>query len=174
MRFVSCRLIFGDSAYSLSDVLITPYPEDQSRTDDNKCLSNVRLSQARVEMTEDIYGMLKRRFPILKYLRVDLPNAIKIIAAAAVLHNIGLDWVDPVPVDDHPNLFNIQEPEQPPHIAVEQINIVNVLNPAARRHSAAVARDNYRAMMDPIPTDREVRKMVIHRAEAEARRQARR
>jgi hypothetical protein len=45
---------------------------------------------------------------------VDLPNAIKVITAAAVLHNIGLDWVDPVPVDDHPNLFNIQEPEQPP------------------------------------------------------------
>jgi hypothetical protein len=57
--------------------------------------------------------MLRQRFAILKYLRVDLPNAIKIITAAAVLHNIGLDWVDPVPVDDHPNLFNIQEPEQP-------------------------------------------------------------
>jgi hypothetical protein len=167
-------LLFGDSAYSLSDVLITPYPEDQSRTDDNKCLFNVRHSQARVEMTEDIYGMLKRRFPFVKYLRVDLPNAIKIIAAAAILHNIGLDWADPVPVDDHPNLLNVQEPEQPPHIPADHINIVNVLNPAARRNSAAVARDNYRRMMDPIPTDREVRKMAIHRAEAEARRQARR
>jgi hypothetical protein len=66
-------------------VLITAYLEDQSRTDDNKCLFNVQHLQARVEMTEDVYGLLKQRFPFVKYLRVDLPNAIKIIGAPAHL-----------------------------------------------------------------------------------------
>jgi hypothetical protein len=83
-------LFLGDSGYALSDVLITPCPEDQSRADDNKCLFNVRHSQAQVEQTEDIYEMLKRSFPYVKYLRVDLQNAINIIATATILHNIAL------------------------------------------------------------------------------------
>lgn len=167
------RYCLADSAYSLSDVLITPYPEEQSRADDNKCLFNIRLSQARVEMTEDIYGMLKRRFPILKYLRVDLHNAINIIVSCAILHNISIEWADTMPLDDHPNLLNIREPPQPPHIPLHEVNIVNDLNPAERRNRAAVCRDNYRAMMDPVASERELHRMAIHRAEAEARRQAR-
>jgi len=168
------RFFLGDSGYALSDVLITPYPEDQSRADDNKCLFNVRHSQARVEQTEDIYGMLKKRFPYVKYLRVDLPNAIKIIATAAILHNIALDWADPMPVDNHPNFRNLPVPDQPPHVDANEVVIVNDLNAEERRIRASVSRDNYRSLMDPNPTDRERRKMAIHRAEAEARRLARR
>jgi len=167
-------MVLGDSGYALSDVLITPYPEDQSREDDNKCLFNVRHSQARVEQTEDIFGMLKRRFPYLKYLRVDLANAINIIATSAVLHNIALDWADPLPLDDHPNLPNLPVLEQPPHVDADQVVIVNDLNAEERRLRASVARDNYRSLMDPNATERELRKMAIHRAEAEARRLARR
>jgi hypothetical protein len=125
-------------------------------------------------MTENIYGMLKRRFPIVKYLRVNLQNAINIIVSAAILHNISLDWADTMPRDDHPNLLNIREPPQPPHVQLNEVNIINQLNPAERRNRAAVCRDNYRAMMDPVPTEREIRRMAIHRAEAEVRRHGRR
>jgi hypothetical protein len=98
----------------------------------------------------------------------------RLLQLLPILHNIGLDWSPPVLEDDHPNLLNIQEPKQPPHIPADQINIVNDLNPAARRNSAAVARDNYRRMMGPFPTDCEVRKMAFHPTVAEARWQARR
>ena len=40
------RFILGDSAYPLSNVFMTPYSEDESRNDDNKCLYNIRHSQA--------------------------------------------------------------------------------------------------------------------------------
>jgi hypothetical protein len=118
--------------------------------------------------------MLKRRFPYVKYLRVDLHNAINIIATAAILHNIALDWADPLPLDDHPNLANIPAPDQPPHVDANEVVIVNDLNAEERRLRASVSRDNYRSLMDPDATDREIRKMAIHRAESEARRLARR
>ena len=92
--------------------------------------------------------------------------------ASAVLHNIALDWQDEMPVDDHPALMPMAEPPQPPNVPA--IQVVNNLPVAERRQRAGVMRDNYRAMMDPVPTAREVRRMAVHRAEAEARRQARR
>jgi hypothetical protein len=67
----------------------------------------------------------------------------RLLELLPILHNIGLDWAHLVLVDDHPNLLNVQEPKQPPHIPADQINIVNVLNPAARRNSPAVSRDNF-------------------------------
>ena len=140
------RLILGDSAYALSDVLFTPYPEDQARTDDNKCLFNVRHSQARVEMTEDIYGIVTRRFPLTKHMRVDFDNAI----------NIALDWADPMPQDDHPNLNKVPEAAHPPQQDYADVVLLNGLNPFHRRNIAAVARNHYRAMMDPVPTEREM------------------
>ena len=47
-------------------------------------------------MMENIYGMLKRRFPIAKFLPVNLNNAIKIIVACAVLYNMALGFNDEV------------------------------------------------------------------------------
>jgi len=123
-------------------------------------------------MTEDIYGMLKRRFPIIKFMRTNLRNSINIILSTAVLHNIALEWQDPMPQDDHPALMHIPDPPQPAH--ADPVNVINALEPAERRQRAATMRDNYRAMMDPVATAREVRRMAMHRAEAEARRQARR
>ena len=61
--------ILGDSAYPLSDHCLTPYPEEQAQEDFNKALFNIRHSGARVEHTECVYGMLKRRFPIIKQIR---------------------------------------------------------------------------------------------------------
>ena len=61
--------ILGDSAYPLSDHCLTPYPEDQAQEDFSKALFNIRHSGARVEQTECVYGMLKKRFPIIKYIR---------------------------------------------------------------------------------------------------------
>ena len=94
------RFVLGDSAYPQSEVMMTPYPEDQIQNDDNKCLFNVRHSSARCEMTECIYGMLKRRFPILVWMRNKLQNAIKIIMCCVILHNIAIEWNEPLPEDE--------------------------------------------------------------------------
>ena len=55
-------------------------------------------------MTENIYGILKRWFPICKYIRCELPNSVRIVQAYAVLHNIAIDWRDAEPAHPHPQL----------------------------------------------------------------------
>ena len=64
---------------------------------DRKCLFNVRHSHARVRMTENIYEILKRRFPISKYIRCYVPNAVRIVQACAVLNNMAIVWRDAEP-----------------------------------------------------------------------------
>ena len=47
--------------------------------------------------------MWKQRFPIIKGLRSHYDNAIEIIMATAVLHNLSVMWKDPFPEADHPD-----------------------------------------------------------------------
>ena len=67
--------MLADSAYPLSHYCLTPYDEQESQTSDSKCLFNVCHSQAPVKVTEDIYGMLKKRFPLIKHIRLHINNA---------------------------------------------------------------------------------------------------
>ena len=108
-KFPQCYVL-GDSAYAQADCLLTPYPEEQSRQDDFKCLLNVRQSGARVQMTENIYSMLKRRFPFIKFSRVIVDNLIKVTPATAVLHNLALDFADEMPEDNHSGY--VEEPDE--------------------------------------------------------------
>ena len=156
---------------------MTPYPEDQSRADDSKCLYNDCHSQARTEMTECIYGMLKQRFPIVKFIRAKLSNAIKIFQACAVLHNMAVEFRDEVPQAPHPNYREevvADQPNDDNDVPQNQHHIVNMLNPRERREQGMNARDNWRRAMDPTPTQSEVRKIANHRVEAEIRRMTRR
>ena len=108
---------------------------------------NVRHLKARVQMTENIYGILKRRFPICKYIRCELPNAVRVVQACAFLHNIAIDWRDAEPVHPHPNY---QDPgaeqglDQPGNVQVDELFIQIVLNPRDRRHQGMNARENWR------------------------------
>ena len=47
--------------------------------------------------------MLKTRFPILKGLRSHYDNALEVIMATAVLHNICILWKEPLPDADNPD-----------------------------------------------------------------------
>ena len=58
--------VLGDAAYPISDHCLTPYSENEAQASFSKALFNIRHSGARVEQPECIYGMLKRRFPIVK------------------------------------------------------------------------------------------------------------
>jgi hypothetical protein len=92
-------LIAGDSAYPISPVLMKPFSNAEAANDNDKRLFNQRLSGLRTVMTENVYGVLKRRFPCLREMRNHLPTAKKIIVATAVLHNLAILWNDEVPVE---------------------------------------------------------------------------
>ena len=46
----------GDSAFAITDVMMMPYPKPEAETDRTKALFNIRLSGARMSMTENIFG----------------------------------------------------------------------------------------------------------------------
>jgi hypothetical protein len=68
-------LLAGDSAYPISHILVKPYPVDEAAGDASKRLFNQRLSGARTVMTENVYGVMKRRMACLNQLRCHLPLA---------------------------------------------------------------------------------------------------
>ena len=83
-----------------------PFSEREINATDTQLLKkkmryfNKRLSGARTEMTENVYGKLKRRWQILKNMTLHLPRAFKAIKACAILHNICVDWNLEIPEDD--------------------------------------------------------------------------
>jgi len=94
--------IVGDSAYPISRSLIKPLrdtPTAQHRQ------FNKALTALRTVCTENIIGILKRRFPCLRMgLQTRLTRALKIIRATGVLHNLTIVFNDSTPdgtdVDD--------------------------------------------------------------------------
>ena len=82
-------LIAGDSGYPISEVLIKPFTTAEAANDPRKRLFNRRHSGLRTVMTENIFGVWKRKFPILKGLRTDFNFSQKIILACAILFNLG-------------------------------------------------------------------------------------
>jgi DDE superfamily endonuclease len=80
----------GDSAYPISDVLVKPYPNQEAIRDQRKRLFNSRLCGLRTEMSENVFGIWKQRFPCLRSLRCHYEKAKKMIIATAVLHNLAI------------------------------------------------------------------------------------
>ena len=62
-------LIAGDSGYPISEVLIKPFNIDEASRDRRKRIFNRKHSGARTVMSENIFGVWKRRFPVIKSLR---------------------------------------------------------------------------------------------------------
>lgn len=87
-------LVAGDSGYPISDVLIKPFSMNEASGDRRKRMFNRRLSGARTVMSENIYGVWKRRFPIIKSLRTGFLFSQKIICATAILFNLGRMWAE--------------------------------------------------------------------------------
>jgi hypothetical protein len=59
----------GDSAYPGSDTLVKPYPNQEAIRNPRKRLFNSRLCGLRTEMSENVFGIWKGRFPCLRNLR---------------------------------------------------------------------------------------------------------
>ena len=107
-------------------------------------------------MTELIFGRLKRRWPIVKSLRVEYSNAVNIIMAAAILHNVGVRWQDEA--DDLPDLAPPLDHDD--RLANERFRpgMPEGARRLRTRREGEEVRDNLRLNMPP-PSQRELRKM---------------
>lgn len=92
-------LVAADSAFPISDVLIKPYSTREAEQDPLKARFNTRLSQIRTVMTENLYGALKRRYPVVKNLRSHYPSAKEDIYCVFALNNLAETWAEPLPPD---------------------------------------------------------------------------
>ena len=100
-----------------------------------------------------------------------MENAVKITQAAAILHNIALEWHDPLPGDNHPDL---EDDLVVPLVAPPLPEPVFEENRDLQRQRAQRLRDMYRELLNQDATEQEQQKMARHRATvAEIRRRRR-
>ena len=116
--------------------MITPFKRNVPDYNNDKILFNIRHSGARTEMTENIYGLWKRRFPILNCVRLHLQNAIAVIEVTEILHNISILWGDLVPRE-------MMDEAPPGHDDAPEDDIVvdNRVPDDVRRQQGFAARD---------------------------------
>lgn len=96
-REMGDSLLLGDSGYGLTNYLITPLANPQTRIESLFNESQIRTRN----VVERSYGVWKRRFPILSQgMRVSLERSKAIIVATAVLHNLAIAEKDGLPPYD--------------------------------------------------------------------------
>eukprot|EP00800_Vazella_pourtalesii_P014201 TRINITY_DN3560_c0_g1_i5.p1 TRINITY_DN3560_c0_g1~~TRINITY_DN3560_c0_g1_i5.p1 ORF type:complete len:141 (+),score=6.41 TRINITY_DN3560_c0_g1_i5:465-887(+) len=89
--------ILGDSGYMLRPYLLTPYRQPTSTPQSNY---NYAHKSTRV-IIEQTFGRWKRRFPSLhREVRMDSDKVCAIIISYAVLHNITIQWKQPLLEDE--------------------------------------------------------------------------
>ena len=74
-------------------MLVTPISSKEGENDLKKRLFNLRHTGLRTEYTENIFGMCKQRFPIVRSLRNHFDNALEIVMTIAILHNLAVLWI---------------------------------------------------------------------------------
>lgn len=108
-------MLVGDSAFSLSRILMKPYPFSDEM-DEKKKHFNLKLSSAR-RVVENAFGHLKARFrKVGKGLEVKITNCSTIIKACCVLHNflnLHNDALNQKWVQDLRRAESIERREQP-------------------------------------------------------------
>lgn len=81
---------------------------------------------------ERLFGVLKRRFPVLAYgLRLKLQTNLAVIVATTVLHNIAIN-------------MNEEHPPAPENIILEELNYLIQMEQIPPLHNNDVGNFNYR------------------------------
>ena len=88
-------VLLGDSAYACKTYMMTPFP-----TPAIPCERKYNIAHARTRVTvEQTFGIMKRRFGILqKPMRLIPVKACKAIVSCVVLHDLGIDINDIIPL----------------------------------------------------------------------------
>lgn len=85
IEFLSYIIIVGDSAYNTRPYLLTPMLNPTTAAENLYNSAHIRTRN----VIERLFGVWKRRFPILAYgCRLKINNLLIVIVATAVLHNI--------------------------------------------------------------------------------------
>ncbi|KAK4885926.1 hypothetical protein RN001_002197 [Aquatica leii] len=117
----------SDSGYPIKNYFLTPLSNPNNRQERLYNESHIRSRN----VVERLFGVWKRRFPILAYgIRLKLDTAMAVIVATAVLHNIALEIneeLPPCPNDlERENLKNLIENGQINYIHNEEIRLDHV------------------------------------------------
>ena len=93
-------------------------------------------------MTENIYGIWKRRFPVLTNMRFHHEKAMKTVVATAVLHNFAIaekdenveDFEELPAYEDHPQIFveDLRAPDQVRRAGMQTRNNIVAMMPGPR------------------------------------------
>ena len=99
-------------------------------------------------MSECLFGVWKRRFPILKSLRTDHNLSQKIVVATAILQNIARLWDDETPEDDEDDQAgdSAADSDDESQEGVDDFTVQDAV-PATIRLKGQVMRDRLRDMM---------------------------
>ena len=93
--------LVGDSAYPLTRWMMKPFAQREITGHPRRRAFNRALSGARTELTENVIGLMKQRWPCLRMgIRMQPDRASKVILACATLHNLGINLQDPLPQDE--------------------------------------------------------------------------
>ena len=112
--------------------------------------------------SRNILFILQRLWPILTSLRNHLPNALDIILACCILHNIRVKWGSFDPEEDKERDEDEDEQDENEE-EMDDIDLIDdEINNVAIRARGAVLRDNMRNSMPP-PTASEMRRIRLNR-----------
>lgn len=111
----------GDGGYNVRSYLLTPLQEPATREEQLYNESQIRTRN----IIERIFGIWKRRFPVLAYgCRLKLDTVLVIIVATGVMYNICRENNEEEPPDpDVENFLHVMREDEVPNIPNNNHNV---------------------------------------------------
>jgi nuclease HARBI1 len=137
--------LVGDGGYACRRYLLTPVYNPTTQPEKKYNVAQIKARNC-IERTN---GILKRRFPALKYgMRLTLEHTLPVIVATVVLHNIAVIMGDDVPPDDEElSTFIAQLRQQGLQVDYDAVDVVppvnGINNPGATGMRNAVINSHF-------------------------------
>jgi len=121
----TCSYLLGDSGYALQPYLLTPFSTKGLLT---HAQSNYNFSHIQTRNTiERAFGLLKKRFSCLNYLRLKQKTANQVIISCAILHNFLICENDFAECEDYQEENQMLNNEDRTYEGVSALSIPNSL-----------------------------------------------